>query len=187
MKNYVQYKELNKFVNNMNKKFDKKNIDKFFTNTSHVLTKGLYDKLWKLTPVITGFLRHGWNVGLGMRYQNARFYPKNPILFPKKGQYYSAVKINIKKIKPDRSDNKYTVHFKNPVSYAPFVEYGHNMPTTRGRESRAKNGRAVKLFSRNEWVKPRIEGHGMTKKSVAYLNSRKDDIVREEFNKFLKE
>lgn len=182
----VEYGELKKLVNTVNKKFDKENIDKFFVDTSQVLTKELYDELWFYTPVRTGFLRHGWNVGLGMKYQNARFYPKNPILFPKKGQYYSAVKINIKKIIPDKDGNKYTVHFKNPVSYAPFVEYGHEQVTIRGRVSKAKNGQKVKLFSRNEYIKPRIEGHQMTKKSVEEVNKIKDEIVKREFNKFLK-
>lgn len=182
----VEYGELKNLVNTVNKKFDEDNIDKFFVNTSQLLTEELYDRLFVKTPVITGFLRHGWNVGLGMKYQNARFYPKNPILFPKKGQHYSAVYINTKKIIPNKDGNKYTVHFKNPVSYAPFVEYGHELVTTRGRVSKAKNGQKVKLFSRNEYVKPRIDGHHMTEKSVEEVNKIKNEIVRREFNKFLK-
>lgn len=181
----LEYGELKNLVNNLNKKFDEDNIDKFFVNTSQLLTEELYDRLFVKTPVITGFLRHGWNVGLGMKYQNARFYPKNPILFPKKGQHYSAVYINTKKIIPNKDGNKFTVHFKNPVSYAPFVEYGHKI-TVKGRKAITDSKGRIKLFSSNKWVKPYKEGHHMTKKSVEEVNKIKNEIVRREFNKFLK-
>ena len=183
MKNAMEYSDLTNYVNSMKKNLSEKNIENFFNNTSKIIAQELYDELWKRTPVITGFLRHGWNVGLGMKYQNARFYPKNPVHFPRvsHGELYNTVNINIEKIVPDKDGNKYTVYFSNPVYYAPFVEYGHKI-TVHGRK--APKGK-VKLFANDIYVQPYKEGHHMMGKSVEEVNENLTKIVSKELNKLI--
>lgn len=194
MKLSIEYSQLEKIANNLKRNCKKENTEKFFNNTSRILAKKLYKELWSRTPVITGFLRHGWNVGLSSKYQNARFYPKNPVLFPKlykdeygnidknKSVHYHAVDIDIKKIVPNKDGNKYTIHFRNPVSYAPFVEYGHRV-TAGGRKPPIGK---VKLFATNEYITPFKEGHHMTYEAVEKIKSEAPKIVRKEFNKFIR-
>lgn len=164
----IEYSQLKKFVKNVKKNFSEDSIEKFFNDIARELTKELYDRLWKRTPVRTGFLRHGWNVGLGMIYHNARFYPKKP-------KRVDSVRIKFARIIPSKDNTTYTVHIINPVFYAPFVEYGHKQQV----------GRYVAAIGKR-LVKPSVKGRFYLKFSVEDLKKSTPQIIQKKIYEFLK-
>lgn len=199
MKNAIEYSQLKNLVKRLEKKSKNNEVEKFFNNTSRILAKKLYKELWRNTPVVTGFLRHGWNVGLSSKYKNARLYPKDPVYFPKiyldelgnidktKTKHYNVVNVDIEKIIPDKDGNKYTVHFNNPVSYAPFVEYGHKVTVGR----RKPPSGLVKLFAKDQngndvYLQPYKEGHHYTYNSVENIKNKAPKIISKELYKFIR-
>ena len=182
MKNAIEYSQLKNYVNVIKENLSDNNVNDFFVKTSQILVNNLYDELWVRTPVRTGFLRRGFDVWNRPELEywsvknntwsnsNLRKNSKNKFRLKdafKQEQY----KTNFSNIQPNKDKNKYSVYIRNPVYYAPYVEYGYKKKIH---------------TSKSGTIKKEIKGRFYMKKSVEDLQEKTPEIVSKELNKLIR-
>lgn len=107
----VDFRDLEKFRQNLEKNLDSKQIQLFIEACAKELAARLLAKVIKRTPVGQypkssgkkgGTLRRGWTNGEGKAAH----------------EYADSLKVN-------HFDDTYVIEIINPVEYAPYVEFGH--------------------------------------------------------------
>ncbi len=158
----VNFKELQKFRDEVEKNLSGAELEKFIESCSKELAARLLAKVIKMTPVGQypsesgkkgGTLRRGWT---GEKSQSATEYANG--------------------LKVTRSGGAYVIEIVNPVEYASYVEYGHRQ--TPGRFVPAIGKRLVQ-----GWV----EGQFMLTISEDEIRNDAPRVLQNKLNKKLKE
>lgn len=114
----LDYDELQKLKEQIEKFGDPIQVDKFLTSCAKELAARLLAKVIKRTPVgqyeedsgkVGGTLRRGWTAG---QDSNANAYANS--------------------LKVNKTGNSYVIEIINPVEYASYVEFGHRTRNHKG-------------------------------------------------------
>lgn len=181
MKNAMEYSQLKNYVKSMKENLSDKNVNDFFVTTSQKLVNELYDELWVRTPVRTGFLRRGFDVWNRPKleywsvhnntWSNSNLRKNSKKKFRLKDAFKQEhYKTNFSNIQPNKDKNKYSVYIRNPVYYAPYVEFGYK-----------KKIHTLDFGT----VEKEIKGRFYMKKSVEDLQDKASAIVSKELNKLI--
>ncbi len=155
----VDYSELRKFADQLEKGFNEEQIQRFIENCAKELAARFLREVTFLTPVgvypdrVGGTLRRGWTAE---QQQDIAMY--------------------VQSLRVNRVGDTYVIEIVNPVEYAAYVEYGH----------RQQPGRYVPAIGKR-LKKAWVEGKGMMKKSVEHIQGVAPEILEKRLQEKLGE
>jgi hypothetical protein len=162
----VDVKQLKKFSENM-KKLNAAQVQQFSEAALKEMAARLLRKVILRTPVGVydevsksgkkgGTLRRGWTAKTEAEAMGGSGNGGNPV------DYLNSVSVT-------KSGNTYTIEIINPVSYAPYVEFGHRTPNHSG----WVNGRFMLTISEQE----------LQAESPAILSNKLEKFIKEAIGK----